>query len=186
MKPMTPNISILRIKMVNRQLLKLFVILAVLLFCISFGCISNKPDINQTTKQTESTQQPTEFSTPQMTELYNSKPNVTISFPADRSNVRVYESIYGNSSGIYGSGLHLYVLVNPVTNSDIWWIQQEAALSSDGSWHVNAQFGRSAQEDVGTKFRVIAVVTTDTLPIGPSNYPSGAICSTKIIVLTRF
>lgn len=108
-----------------------------------------------------------------------------ISSPTDGSEVSVYETIVGNSTDVYNSGLHLYVLINPVATSDIWWVLPEAQVSSDGKWNVNAQFGRSAQEDIGAKFWVITVVTPDTLPLGETNYPSDISANSNKILLTR-
>jgi len=67
----------------------------------------------------------------------------------------------------------------------MWWVQPEAVVSPDGSWHANVQLDRSAQEDIGAKFWVTAIVISDTLSVGQINYPSEAKFSTKPIQLMR-
>ena len=118
------------------------------------------------------------------------QPNVTISYPVNGNNVNFSEVISGNSTGVYENRLHLlhlYVLINPVaSNNNKWWVQPEAFVYSDGSWHVNSQFGLSAQENIGEKFWVIAEVTEGNLSEGQEvNYISGENYSTKPILLTR-
>ncbi len=148
--------------MENRKLKLFYIMLAIFLFSIVLGCAE---------QELTSTQQA----------------NVTISSPSNGGNISVNEPIIGNSTGIYGSGLHLYVLINPVANGNDYWVQPEAVVSPDGSWYANVQFGRSAQEDMGAKFWITTIVTPDTLHVGKvliSNL-SEVKFSTKRIVLTR-
>lgn len=107
---------------------------------------------------------------------------INITSPTDGSIVSVNEPIYGNSTGVYRSGLHLYVLIRPVATGNLWWSMPEAKVSPDGTWHAIAYFGRSTQEDIGAKFWVTSVVTSDVLPAGHTIYPSEVKSSTKIIV----
>jgi len=77
--------------------------------------------------------------------------NVTLSSPSDGGNISVNEPIIGNSTGVYNSGLYLYVLINPIASGNMWWVQPEAVVSPNGSWYANVQFGRSAQEGYRSK-----------------------------------
>jgi hypothetical protein len=111
---------------------------------------------------------------------------INIAHPTNGSSVTFYETLYGNSTGVYGSGLHLYVLINPVATNDIWWVLPEAEVYFDSTWKVYAQFGRSGQEDVGAKYWVTSIVTSDVLYTGPTTiYPSHVKAFTKPILLTR-
>lgn len=174
--------------MASRKSISLYIMLSIFLFCIILGCAGKQTSSSTvpTTPQPTATPspQPTTVPTPQPTVTLNPQLNVTMLSPKDGSNVSFNEPVYGNSTGVYGSGLHIYVLINPVATSNIWWVQPEAEVSSDGTWHVNAQFGRSAQEDVGTKYWVTSVVTSNSLPIGQTSYPSVEY-NTKNIILTR-
>lgn len=107
--------------------------------------------------------------------------NVMISSPSNGGYISVNEPIIGNSTGVYGSGLHLYVMINPVATGNYYWIQPEAEVSSDGSWYANVQFGRSAQEDIKAKFWITTIVTPDTLDPGrvTISIPSEVKFSTK-------
>jgi hypothetical protein len=119
------------------------------------------------------------------------KPSVTISSPAEGSSVSVYETITGKSTDVYGNdSLHLYVLINPVATGNVWWVQPEAQVDSDGTWNVNAQFGRTTEQDKtgqdkGAKYWVTSIVTPDVLPLEETNYPSHISASSKKIQLTR-
>ena len=144
----------------NRKLKLFYIILAIFLFSTVLGCAEQKITATQ-------------------------QPNVTLSSPSDGGNISVNEPIIGNSTGVYNSGLHLYVLINPIASGNMWWVQPEAVVSPDGSWYANVQLGRSAQEDIGAKFWVTAIVISDTLSVGQINYPSEAKFSTKPIQLMR-
>jgi hypothetical protein len=163
--------------------------LAIFLFSISLGCSGPQTTPKNVTPVKEANVTPVKEANVTPVKEANvtsaKEANVTISSPADGSNVNVSETITGKSTGVYGSGLHLYLLINPVATGNVWWVQPEAQVSSDGTWNVNAQFGRSAQEDIGAKFWVIAIVTPDTLPLGETNYPSTISASSNKIQLTR-
>src|SRR5665647_53651 len=120
--------------MVNKKSVSIFIMLSIFLVSISLGCTSPKEPAQQNVA-------PPPQQAAISTEKSNSQINVTISSPMDGSKVNVTEPIIGSSTGVYGSGLHLYVLINPVATSDIYWVQPEATVSSDGTWHVNAHFG---------------------------------------------
>lgn len=167
--------------MVDKRLV-FFVMLGIFLFSITLGCAepakSDSPGPTPT---------PTPEPTEKPTETPNLQVNVTMFSPVDGGNVSVNEPVYGNSTGVYGSGLNLYLLISPLASNDnLWWVQPEAIVSPDGSWHVNSQFGRSAEQDIGAKFWVTAIVTSDELPVGQqASYPSDVKYSTKTILLTR-
>ena len=169
--------------MVNGKSTLFHIMLSIFLFCIVLGCVSNNPPTPTPTPQPTPTLTP--IPTPQPTPTSNPQINVTMSSPTDGSTVGFKELISGSSTGVYGSSLHLYVLINPVATSDVWWVQPQANVSSDGTWNVDAQFGRSAQEDMGTKYVITSIVTSDVLPVGQTSYPSNIIASTKQIQLTR-
>ena len=172
------------VKMINRKLAFFYIMLAIFLFSIGLGCTTKLPT-QQPTDTT--TQRPTETPNSQPTETPNSQLNMTIASPVDGNTVSVSEPVYGNLTGVYGSNSHLYVLINPVETGNLWWVQPEASVSPDGSWHVNVFFGRDNKEDAGKKYWVSAIVTSDKLPEGPqASYPSNVICRiNKDILVTR-
>jgi len=92
-------------------------------------------------------------------------PIIEITDPVENTQVTWKYVVRGKSCGLSDSRLILYVLVHPIENNT-WWVQSESIVDIDGQWKVNAQFGRTENQDVGTKFQIIALVTTVEIDIG--------------------
>ena len=90
---------------------------------------------------------------------------IEIDKPQDGGEVSWMYTVEGNSSATEVSGLNVYVLVWPNEAFGPWWVQ-ETKTYSDGSWESHAYFGRGPEEDVGTTYGVIAIVTDEELRPG--------------------
>ena len=83
-------------------------------------------------------------------------------------NVSWQQSIEGDSSAVANSGLNVYLLIWPIEAYGPWWVQQTQTFP-DGTWQSNANFGRNPKmfpEDIGTTYKVEAVMTNEVLKPG--------------------
>jgi hypothetical protein len=164
----------MRVDMANKKLVLFSTIAFVFLFIIALGCAENNsdeaPDENVESdsngesgiSQGSTIEENEENDSPSVSQ----NATISISSPSSGDTVKYRELVSGSSSGVYGSDLHLYVLVNPIESGEEWWIQTEATVSSDGSWQTIAQFGEDIEEHIGKEYRVSAIVTSDELSLG--------------------
>lgn len=90
---------------------------------------------------------------------------IEIDKPLDGGEVTWIYTVEGDSSTTVGSGLKAYVLVWPNEAFGPWWVQ-ETNTNPDGSWKSQAYFGRGTDEDIGTTYSVIAILTEEELNPG--------------------
>jgi hypothetical protein len=93
---------------------------------------------------------------------------VEITNPKDRDYVDFRSIVEGNSSAISGSGLNAYVLIWPIDGRGPWYVQQTTTFSR-GDFYTKAYFGGDPAkypEDIGTTYRIVAILTNETLDSG--------------------
>ncbi len=115
-----------------------------------------------------------------------STPFVDITKPKDKDKVSWRYLVEGSSSAIKDSGLSAYVLTWPIESDGPWWAQPTTTFS-DGSWQSYAYFGRDPKlypGDIGTTYRVVAIITTQKLSGGQTfrELPEDVARSEEIIV----
>jgi len=96
--------------------------------------------------------------------------SISITAPKDGDNVSWRYMVEGFSSATEDSGLSVYVLIWPLDAGGPWYAQPTTTFS-DGSWQSNAYFGRNPDqhpEDIGSDYRVAAILTTQKLSTGQS------------------
>lgn len=96
------------------------------------------------------------------------QPKITVSSPKGGDNVSLRQIVKGTSTGVYGSGLSIYVLVYPIAAGGPWWVQPEVSILTNGNWETNAYFGDPANPsvDIGKKFKISAIITSVKLKEG--------------------
>jgi hypothetical protein len=80
-------------------------------------------------------------------------------------NVTWRATVEGNSSAPAYPGFKVHVLIWPIDADGPWWVQPTQTFS-DGTWESFAFFGRDPRlnpEDIGTHYRVVAILTNQTL-----------------------
>jgi hypothetical protein len=93
---------------------------------------------------------------------------VEMTTPKEKDDVSWRTWVKGNSSATKDSGLSVWVLIWPIDAEGPWWIEPTTTFS-DGSWQSYAYFGRDPQrysEDIGGAYRVVAIITNETLKSG--------------------
>lgn len=98
--------------------------------------------------------------------------SLQVTAPTNGSTVTPRQLVEGTSQGVYGTSKKLYVIVYPTDEAGGYWVQPGLTLSQDGSWSTKAYFGRDPAQypqDQGAHFRVIVLVTDQTLPEGQIN-----------------
>ena len=113
-------------------------------------------------------------------------PFVDITKPKDKDKVSWRYTVEGSSSATKDSGESVYVLIWPVESDGPWWVQPTTTFS-DGSWQSYAYFGRDPRvypEDIGTSYRVVAIITKQELRGGQTfrELPDHIVRSKEIIV----
>lgn len=181
--------------MANKKLTLFCTVAFVFLFIIALGCAEKTNAGDGSEEENNSSVEPSnqvgnvsENSSLLPAPIPENSSNLTVSIssPVNGDTVNYREIVSGNSTGVYGSGLHLYVLVNPIESGEEWWIQTEATVSSDGSWQTIAQFGEDVEEHIGKEYRVSAIVTSDELELGKWNNSSAVEYRIdKDVLLTR-
>jgi hypothetical protein len=111
-------------------------------------------------------------------------PKITITSPKDGSVVDYRTTIKGMSTGVYGTPLNLYIIIQPQESGDDYWVQPEIILQDNGDWSTLAYFGGDATSKYkDKKFTVYAVLSTSKLNEGETTQkPSGI---KQMIELTR-
>lgn len=86
-------------------------------------------------------------------------PYVEISSPLDGDSVQEFAIVSGSAGGFDDSNQSVYVLVKPITNDSVWWVQSPVAINSDGEWTLDANIGDENTEP-GTEFVISAIISS--------------------------
>lgn len=104
---------------------------------------------------------------------YCSLAYVEITNPKNKDYVLWRSLVEGNSTAISESGSNAYVLIWPIEAEGPWYVQPTTTFP-DGSFRSKAYFGRDPSvypEDIGTSYKVITIITNETLKGTMVNLP---------------
>jgi hypothetical protein len=110
---------------------------------------------------------------------------IDISNPRDKDFVDFRSIVEGKSSARDGSGLNAYVLIWPIEGNGPWYVQKTTTFNN-GDFYSRAYFGGDPSkypEDIGSTYRIVAILTDKTLdqgklevlPIVPSSHESNEV-----------
>lgn len=95
--------------------------------------------------------------------------NVVISSPKNKDIVSPRNVVWGNCSTSNCSGLNPYIIIWPIEGQGPWYLQKTTKFPDDGSFRSNAYFGGDPKiypEDIGTTYKIVAIITNKTLRDG--------------------
>lgn len=90
-------------------------------------------------------------------EPIESQLEIKITSPKPQSVVELVSSISGTYEGELPQNKYMWVVINPHPSPGQWWPQGGRISPWEGSWHVQANFGRKI-EDAGAKFDIAVIL----------------------------